>query len=63
MSYGDTNKKQMDIYALRRIRNGKTAKDRASGAHANRMKNRDARNEWCQNSKALNHQHPAGTHK
>lgn len=55
------NEKPKSIYELRRIRTGKTAKDRASGAHANRMKNRAARNEWCQDRKVKNTQHPSGS--
>lgn len=52
--------KNLDMYALRRIRKGKTAKDRESGAHANRMKNRAARNEWCNDRNAEANQHPSG---
>lgn len=54
---------KMDMYALRRVRTGKTAKDKANGAHKNRLANRAARDEWCQNSKALNTQHPSNKGK
>lgn len=49
-----------DLYALRRIRTGKTKRDKDSGAYANRMKNRAARNEWCNNRNAKASQHPSG---
>lgn len=52
--------KTKDFYELRRIRKGKTAKDRANGAHANRLRNRDARNEWCNNRNAKANAHPSG---
>ena len=50
----------LDMYARRRVRHGKTAKDRASGAHANRMRNRAARDEWCNDQKAKGSSHPSG---
>jgi hypothetical protein len=54
-------KQDADMYAQRRIRHGKTAKDHARGSKKNAQANRDARNEWCQSAKATAATHPSGS--
>lgn len=45
-------------YARRRIRTGKTAKDKKSGAWAARFANQAARAEWQKDSRATNDTFP-----
>jgi len=56
-----SNNDKDDFYAKRRVRTGKTAKDRKSGAHANRMKNMAERDAWCKNRNSTNKTHPNGS--
>lgn len=51
----------MDIYEQKRIRTGKTAKDRASGATARNYSNKRERAEWGNNSSSTNSTFPRHT--
>ena len=51
----------MDQYEEKRIRKGKTLKDRQSGATARRYDNQRARTDWIQDSNATNSSFPRET--
>jgi len=51
----------IDIYEERRIRAGKTAKDRKSGATARNYSNKRERAQWCQDSNATDGSFPRHT--
>lgn len=50
----------MTDYAARRVRHGKTEKDKRTGAWNQRFKNRDARVEWQKDNRATNATFPGG---
>lgn len=55
------NVETRDPFAERRVRNGKTRKDRENGNHKRNHENKQARGTWCQDTKARAESFPSHT--